>query len=208
MRRILLAAPLLALAACAAPPPPEATMAEAAPTALPLFPGETPRVRSLVNKWADHYDLPRTLLHRVIQRESDYRPGARNGPYWGMMQILPATARNMGMQGEPKQLLDADTAIKYSARYLRGAWMVSDGDEHEAMMWYARGYYYEAKRRGLLFATGLRGSLWQRHDRGEAQMPPIDEAGNLLPPEPAKPACEPRTGLAAALRGSGCPSAA
>lgn len=169
--------------------------------AVALYPGETPRVRALVNKWADHYDLPRSLVHRVIQRESDYRPAARNGPYWGLMQILPATARNMGMQGTPSQLLEADKALKYSVRYLRGAWMVADGDEHEAMMWYARGYYYEAKRKGLLQETGLRGELWQRVDRGEAEIPPIDEAGNLLPPAPA---CPPATGLARVLGDDTC----
>ncbi|GIT89563.1 hypothetical protein JANAI62_09520 [Jannaschia pagri] len=179
------------LAACGSDPQPVAPPASAEPA---LYPGETAEVRSLVNKWADHYDIPRSLLHRVIQRESDYRPGARNGPYWGMMQILPATARNMGMVGHPRQLLDADTALKYSTRYLRGAWMVADGDEHEAMMWYARGFYFEAKRRGLLRETGLRGELWQRYDRGEAEMPPIDDQGRLLPPEP-EPACSPATGL-------------
>ncbi|MGL4321492.1 MAG: lytic transglycosylase domain-containing protein, partial [Paracoccaceae bacterium] len=41
-------------------------------------------------------------------------------------------------------------------RYLRGAWLVSGGDEAEAVGWYARGYYYEAKRLGLLEETGLR----------------------------------------------------
>ena len=41
-------------------------------------------------------DIPEALLHRVIQRESDYRATARNGPYWGLMQILPQTARTMG----------------------------------------------------------------------------------------------------------------
>jgi soluble lytic murein transglycosylase-like protein len=189
---------VLLLSACAAATPePDA----AAPTALPLFPGETPETRKLVNKWADYYDLPRTLVHRVIQRESDYRAGARNGPYWGMMQILPATARNMGFSGSPSQLLEADTALKYSVRYLRGAWMVADGDEREAMMWYARGYYYEAKRKGLLRETGLRGNLWQLYDRGEAPMPSIDEAGNVLPPEPA---CEPRSGFGRLVAGTGC----
>ncbi|MEC8041964.1 MAG: lytic transglycosylase domain-containing protein, partial [Pseudomonadota bacterium] len=94
--------------------------------------------------------------HRVVQRESMYRPGARNGPYWGMMQILPATARSMGFRGQPSDLLDAETNLKYAVKYLRGAWLVSDGDEPTAVMWYARGYYYEAKRRGMLYETGLR----------------------------------------------------
>ena len=41
---------------------------------------------------------------------------------------------------------------------LRGAYLVSGGDIDRAMMWYARGYYYEAKRRGLLEETGLASS--------------------------------------------------
>jgi len=140
-------------------------------------------------------------VHRIIQRESDYRPEARSGPYWGIMQILPATARNMGMVGHPRQLLKADTGLKYSLRYMRGAWMLSGGDEARAVQWYARGYYFEAKRQGLLRQTGLRGELWQRVDAGTATMPLIDENGRILPvPE----VCEPRTGLAAALRGTGC----
>ena len=66
---------------------------------FPLFPGETPEIRVLINKYADFYDVPRLLVHKVVQRESDYRPRARNGPYYGMMQILPETARGMGFQG-------------------------------------------------------------------------------------------------------------
>lgn len=181
---------VLFLAACATPPEPAPPPAPA----LPLFPGETPEVRALVNKWADRYDLPRTLLHRVIQRESDYRPKARSGPYWGIMQILPATARNMGMRGDPSQLLQADVGLRYSVRYLRGAWMVADGDEREAMLWYAKGYYFEAKDRGLLEETGLRGGLWQKVDAGLASPPPIDEEGRLVEVTPT-PVCEPAPGL-------------
>ena len=123
---------------------------------LPLYPGETPELRILINKWADHYGVPRSLFHRVIQRESDYNPAARNGPYYGLMQILPQTARTMGYQGTDAGLLDAETNLQYAGRYLRGAWLVSGGDEAEAVGWYARGYYYEAKRQGLLVETGLR----------------------------------------------------
>jgi soluble lytic murein transglycosylase-like protein len=122
----------------------------------PLHPNETPELRVLINKWADFYDVPRSLVHRQIIRESTHRPGVRNGPYYGLMQILPATARGMGHRGPASELLDADTNLKYAVKYLRGAWMVSDGDQDKAVMWYARGYYYEAKRRGLLVETGLR----------------------------------------------------
>ena len=121
-----------------------------------LYPGETPAIRSLINKWADYYEVPRSLVHRVVQRESDYRPDARNGPYFGMMQILPETARTMGFRGAPRDLLDADTNLRYAVKYLRGAWLVSDGNESEAVGWYARGFYYEARNRCMLRETGLR----------------------------------------------------
>lgn len=123
---------------------------------VPLYPGETPALRALINEYAAIHGIPVELLHRVIQRESDYRPGARNGPYWGLMQILPETARTMGHRGPPEELLDAETNLIYAGRYLRGAWIVSDGDIDAAVMWYARGYYYEARDRGLLVETGLR----------------------------------------------------
>ncbi|WP_040609861.1 lytic transglycosylase domain-containing protein [Pseudooceanicola batsensis] len=136
------------LAGCAARP-------ELEPAAMALHPGETPELRRLVNRYSAHYDVPATLVHRVIQRESDYRPHARNGPYYGLMQILPATARGMGFQGKPRDLLDAETNLKWAVKYLRGAWLLSDGDEATAVGWYARGYYYEARDRCMLVETGL-----------------------------------------------------
>ncbi len=159
LRTGLVAAVLaLGLAACA--PTPEVTRR------APLYPNETPQLRQLVNRYADHYEVPRSLVHRVIQRESDYRPHARNGPYYGLMQILPATARNMGFQGQPSDLLDAETNLTYAVKYLRGAWLVSDGNEAEAVGWYARGYYYEARDRCLLIETGLRTREIARRCRG------------------------------------------
>lgn len=122
---------------------------------FPLFPNETPELRALINKHADTYEVPRLLVHKVVQRESDYRPRARNGPYYGMMQILPATARGMGFQGQNEDLLDPDVNLTWAVKYLRGAWLVSDGDMDEAVMWYARGYYYEARNRCLLVETSL-----------------------------------------------------
>lgn len=150
-RRLALTLPLAALvAACGRRP------AREAPSRGDLHPGETPEMRALIRRYAQVHDIPESLLHRVIQRESGYNPGARNGPYYGLMQILPQTARTMGYRGAPEGLLDAETNLTYAGRYLRGAWLVSGGNEAEAVGWYARGYYYEAKRLGLLEETGLR----------------------------------------------------
>lgn len=125
-------------------------------TVANLYPGETPEMRALIRKWAAIHDIPESLLHRVIQRESDYNAAARNGPYWGLMQILPQTARGMGFTGEPKDLLDPEVNLHFAGKYLKGAWIVSGGNPDKAVMWYAKGYYYEAKRLGLLRETGLR----------------------------------------------------
>lgn len=121
----------------------------------PLYPNETPELRKLINKYADLYEVPRPLVHRVVIRESTHRPGAINRPYYGLMQILPATARSMGFRGKPKDLLDAQTNLKYAVKYLRGAWLLADGNYDTAVKWYSRGFYYEAKRRGMLVETGL-----------------------------------------------------
>ncbi|WP_322892888.1 MULTISPECIES: lytic transglycosylase domain-containing protein [unclassified Yoonia] len=160
-RRLILLGGLAATAACASPDVQRrdndmGSRAAFASRDLPLYPNETPQLRALINRYADEYDMPVTLLHRVIIRESTHNPAARNGPYYGLMQILPQTARTMGFRGEPRDLLDAETNLKYAGKYLRGAWLVSDGSEATAVGWYARGYYYEARRRGLLVETGLR----------------------------------------------------
>ena len=148
-RRHLVLMSAAALAACGRSPVPEVARA-------PMAAGATPEMMALVRRSAQEHDIPESLLHRVIQRESGYNPAARNGPYYGLMQILPQTAQTMGYRGAPEGLLDAETNLRYAGRYLRGAWLVADGDEDEAVMWYARGYYYEAKRKGLLEETGLR----------------------------------------------------
>jgi soluble lytic murein transglycosylase-like protein len=148
-RRTALLISLAALAACG----------DRKPSAKPvanLHPGETPEMRALIVKWAAIHDIPESLLHKQIQRESGYNAAARNGPYYGLMQILPQTAGTMGYRGAPEGLLDAETNLEFAGKYLRGAWLVSGGNEDKAVMWYAKGYYYEAKRLGLLVETGLK----------------------------------------------------
>jgi soluble lytic murein transglycosylase-like protein len=147
-RRSLILFSAAALAACGRKPEP--------PSRAPMAPGASPEMLALVHKYAGIHDIPESLLHRVIKRESGYNPAARNGPYYGLMQIMPQTAQTMGYKGPPEGLLDAETNLMYAGKYLRGAWLVSGGSEDRAVMWYAKGYYYEAKRKGLLYETGLR----------------------------------------------------
>lgn len=116
----------------------------------------SPELDRLIAQYAALYEVPEALVRRVVKRESTFNPKARNGPYWGLMQILPATARGMGYRGSPAGLLDAETNLKYAVKYLRGAYLVADGNHDRAVRFYSRGYYYDAKRKGLLEETGLR----------------------------------------------------
>jgi soluble lytic murein transglycosylase-like protein len=100
--------------------------------------------------YAQTYEVPESLIRRSIVRESNYNPKARNGPYWGLMQIRHDTAKGMGYRGPPRGLLDADTNLKYACAYLANAYTVAGGDADRAIRLYAGGYYYEARRKGLL----------------------------------------------------------
>ncbi|TBF99981.1 lytic transglycosylase domain-containing protein [Rhizobium leguminosarum] len=129
------------------------------PTAPPMFSDddkddaptvEKSFVTKLIQKYSKIYEIPETLLHRVVHRESRYNAKAYNKRgYFGLMQIKYNTAKSMGYGGAPGGLFDAETNIKYAAKYLRGAWLVSDSKEDDAVRLYARGYYYDAKRKGM-----------------------------------------------------------
>ncbi len=105
----------------------------------------------LIKRYAGLYGVPESLVHRVVHRESKYDPKAyhKNG-YWGLMQIKYSTAKSMGYDGPAEGLLDAETNLKYAIKYLRGAWLVADNKNDNAIKLYARGYYYDAKRKDML----------------------------------------------------------
>ncbi|MFD1328594.1 lytic transglycosylase domain-containing protein [Mycoplana ramosa] len=127
-----------------------------APQASQAFEKSGTPIDALVTKYAALYEIPEALLHRVIKRESRYNPKAYSRGNYGLMQIRYNTAKGMGYTGTPDGLFDAETNIKYGAKYLRGAWMVADNQHDGAVRLYASGYYYTAKRKGLLEETGLK----------------------------------------------------
>ncbi len=115
-----------------------------------------PALEAMIEATAAEYKLPSALLHKIIKRESNYNPAALFRGHWGLMQIKYATAKGMGYRGDPKGLLDAATNLKYGGKYLAGAFIVADGNPERAARLYRSGYYYEAKRKGLLEAAGLK----------------------------------------------------
>lgn len=132
---------------------PAAAAVPAAPSALGYADSA---LDPLIAHYALQYDVPESLVRRVIVRESGYNPAARNGPYYGLMQISHATATGMGYRGSPSGLLDAETNLRYAVRYLAGAYVTARGNPDQAVRFYARGFYYDAKRAGLLKESGLR----------------------------------------------------
>lgn len=109
----------------------------------------------LIAVYAAKYEVPEALVRRVVKRESNFNPRAYNRGHWGLMQIKHQTARGMGYRGSAEGLLDAETNLDFSVKYLRGAWLVAGGNHDRADRLYQTGYYYHAKRMGLLDETGL-----------------------------------------------------
>jgi soluble lytic murein transglycosylase-like protein len=115
------------------------------------------RLDDQIAHYAELYHVPESLLRKVIARESAYNPLAHHGRFYGLMQITLGTARSMGFRGEERELLLAETNLRYGGKYLAGAYTVSGNDPEKAMRLYSKGFYYDAKRKGLLGRVGLGG---------------------------------------------------
>jgi soluble lytic murein transglycosylase-like protein len=104
----------------------------------------------LVATHARANNVPEVLVHRVIVRESRYRPDlVGRGGTIGLMQIKLATARGLGYTGNAQGLRDPDTNLAYGIKYLAGAWRAANNDHGRAIHYYASGYYHAAKRQRL-----------------------------------------------------------
>jgi soluble lytic murein transglycosylase-like protein len=105
---------------------------------------------ALVAKHAAANAVPEALVHRVIVRESRYRPGlVGRGGTIGLMQIKLATARSLGYTGTAEGLRDPETNLTYAVKYLAGAYHAANGNHNRAVAYYAGGYYRVAKRQRL-----------------------------------------------------------
>jgi soluble lytic murein transglycosylase-like protein len=101
---------------------------------------------ALVATHAKANNLSEALVHRVIVRESGYRPGLVSHGNIGLMQIKLGTARGLGYTGTAEGLRDPDTNLAWAVKYLAGAYRAANGDHNRAVRFYASGYYHAAKR--------------------------------------------------------------
>ena len=118
--------------------------------ALPAAATDRATINTLVAQHAQANGVPEALVHRIIQRESGYNPRASHRGNLGLMQIRYGTARAMGYTGPASGLLDANTNLAYAVPYLANAYTVAGGNPDRAVSLYSGGYYYAAKRKGLL----------------------------------------------------------
>ena len=107
-------------------------------------------LNSLIARHAAANNLPEDLVRRVIKRESRGNARAISKGNYGLMQIRLGTARAMGYRGTAAGLLDADTNMTYAVKYLAGAYHAAGGNPDRTVHYYAAGYYYAAKSKGLL----------------------------------------------------------
>jgi len=149
-------------------------------------------LEALITKHAKANGVPVSLVHRVVRRESNYNPRASHRGNLGLMQIRHGTARGMGYTGSAAGLLDADTNLSYAVPYLANAYRVAGGNENRAVSLYASGFYYHAKRKGML------GSLMKGPSGGEpepeaqaAQVPAQPGLGRWLAAAFSRPAAQP-----------------
>jgi soluble lytic murein transglycosylase-like protein len=102
---------------------------------------------AMIARHASANNVPVALVHRVILRESRYRPELiGHGGTIGLMQIKLGTAKALGYTGNAEGLRDPDTNLAYGVKYLAGAYRAAGGDHARAMHYYAAGYYQAAKR--------------------------------------------------------------
>jgi soluble lytic murein transglycosylase-like protein len=106
-------------------------------------------LNALIAQHAAANGVPEDLVRRVIKRESGGNPRAVSAGNYGLMQIKLATARSMGYTGTAAGLLDANTNMTYAVKYLAGAYKVAGGNSSQAVHYYASGYYYAAKSKGM-----------------------------------------------------------
>ncbi len=139
---------------------------------------------SMIARHAQAEGVPEALVHRVVIRESRYRPRAvGGGGAMGLMQIKYSTARAMGYTGSPSGLLDPETNLTYAVRYLAGAYRVAGGNADRAVSNYARGYYYAAKRQGVSpYAMAERSNDWSHSYASAQPIERVADAGSVLRP--------------------------
>src|SRR3954469_4682068 len=88
---------------------------DAATTLAPVRTVEIPAAyRAIITQLAEAHGVDARLIHAVISVESAYRPRARSAKgARGLMQLMPATARQYGVRNAYKEAANLDAGVRH-----------------------------------------------------------------------------------------------
>jgi hypothetical protein len=88
---------------------------DAATTSAPVRTVEIPAAyRAIITQLAEAHGVDARLIHAVISVESAYRPRARSAKgARGLMQLMPATARQYGVRNAYKEAANLDAGVRH-----------------------------------------------------------------------------------------------
>lgn len=98
--------------------------------------GPDDQIDNGIKKASAKYNLPAELIRSVIRAESNFQPDAvSSAGAQGLMQLMPATAKELGVN----DAFDVEQNIDGGARYLRQMLDMFDGDLKQALSAYNAG---------------------------------------------------------------------
>jgi soluble lytic murein transglycosylase-like protein len=108
-------------------------------TLLTIIPAHCEPYRERIEHHAALNNVPFSLATAMIRIESRYNANARSGPNLGLGQISLGTAKSLGYKGSAQGLLNAETNLTYSIKYLAQAYRLAKGNTCGTVMRYQNG---------------------------------------------------------------------
>ena len=75
---------------------------------------------AFLDQRADQYGVPREVARAMVQQESGWNPAAVSpAGAMGMMQLMPATARELGVRNPMDPYENMDGGLRYAAQQMQ-----------------------------------------------------------------------------------------
>lgn len=145
-----------------------------------------------VQEMAQKYNVPTPLIHAVIEQESGYDGSAvSSAGAEGLMQLMPETARGLGVQDS----FDYRQNIEGGVKYLRECLDATNGDIHQALARYNGGPGYMNTGEAQNYASEVEGRIQNMAGtnpiRQQNQQPKAEEKPQTVPKTDKDPEFKP-----------------